>query len=346
MVRYTHPEMIYLFIPLMIIVIWQGIKNKNNNKNLNKLASPYIKNFLFSRVNYFRVKLRSRLFILGTVSIIFASLGPQIGIKLTKLTRKGIDIIILLDTSKSMNAIDVKPSRIEKAKLEINKLINNLEGDRIGLIGFAGTAHLHCPLTIDYSAAKLFLNSMNTDIIESQGTNVASALQLALDHIQDEGKKFKVLILISDGEEHQGETLKLANLAKEKRIIVHTMGVGTLSGGPIPIFDEQGKQKEYKKDQNGKVVTTTLNEMVLDEIAHITGGTYVRVGNQINAIKPILDKIIKMEKKEIKSHVFSQYEDRYQIFLMLGLFLILLEFLMPTRNKKEINLKSKYGEIK
>tara|TARA_B100000945_G_C20406649_1_gene610401 strand:- start:477 stop:1508 length:1032 start_codon:yes stop_codon:yes gene_type:complete len=342
MVKYSHPEMIYLFIPLAIIIIIKIIKSRKKQKIINNIASLQIRRFLFSKINFFRLRLRSNLLILGVIFIIVASLGPQIGVKLKELSRKGVDILILLDVSKSMNAIDVQPSRIKKAKLEINKLINSLQGDRLGIIGFAGSAHLHCPLTIDYAAAKLFLNSMNTDIIESQGTDLAAALELALDHTESQDEKYKVIIIISDGEEHQGEALDYANIAKEQGIIVHTMGIGTLSGGPIPIFDNQGNGGEFKKDNSGKIVTTTLNEVILNEISHITGGTYVRVGNQINAIKPILDKIGKMDKKEIKSHVFSQYENRYQLFLISGLFLFLFEFFIPTRNKNEIYWKSRF----
>tara|TARA_B100000029_G_scaffold509984_1_gene600438 strand:- start:478 stop:1509 length:1032 start_codon:yes stop_codon:yes gene_type:complete len=342
MVKYSHPEMIYLFIPLAIIIIIKIMKSRKKQKIIHNIASPQIREFLFSKINFFRVRLRSNLLILGVIFIIVASLGPQIGVKLKELSRKGVDILILLDVSKSMNAIDVQPSRIEKAKLEINKLINNLQGDRLGIIGFAGSAHLHCPLTIDYAAAKLFLNSMNTDIIESQGTDLAAALDLALDHTDNQDDKYKVIIIISDGEEQQGEALNYANLAKEQGIIVHTMGIGTLSGGPIPIFDNLGNGGEFKKDNSGKIVTTTLNEVILNEISHITGGTYVRVGNQINAVKPILDKIGKMDKKEIKSHVFSQYEDRYQLFLISGLFLFLFEFFIPTRNKNEIHWKGRF----
>ena len=342
MVRYTHPEMFYLFIPLTLVLIWYAYQGKKLRVGLETLGTASIKKFLFNRVKYSRIRLRSRLIILGIIFILLASVGPQIGMKLTELTREGVDIFILLDTSTSMNAMDVKPSRIEKAKYELGRLLNKLEGDRAGLIAFAGSAHLHCPLTEDYSASRLFLNMMDTDLITTQGTDLAAAIQLALDHVETDDEKFKVFVLVSDGEDHQGEAITLAKQAQKLGIIIHTMGVGTSAGGPIPIFDNSGNRVEFKKNRIGQVVTSTLNETTLDEIARITGGIYIRVENQVNAIAPLLKEIDKMEKKELKSHVFSQYEDRYQVFLIIGLILFLAEFIIPTRTKKEMVWKGRF----
>jgi len=303
---------------------------------LEALGTSSIKKFLLNRVKHSSIRLRSRIIILGIIFILLASAGPQIGMKLTELTRQGVDIFILLDTSTSMNAEDVKPSRMEKAKYELGRLLNNLEGDRAGLIAFAGSAHLHCPLTEDYSASRLFLNMMDTGLITTQGTDLAAAIQLALDHIEEDDEKFKVFVLVSDGEDHQGEAITLAEQARDLGIIIHTLGVGTPAGGPIPIYDDKGKRIEFKKNRSGQVVTSTLNESTLDEIARITGGIYIRVGNQVNAITPLLNEINQMEKRELKSHVFSQYEDRYQVFLIIGLLLFLAEFVIPTRTKNEM----------
>ena len=336
MVRYTHPEMFYLFIPLTLVLIWYAYQGKKLRMGLETLGTSSIKKFLLNRVKYSRIHLRSRLIILGIIFILLASVGPQIGMKLTELTREGVDIFILLDTSASMNAIDVKPSRIEKAKYELGRLLNSLKGDRAGLIAFAGSAHLHCPLTEDYSASRLFLNMMDTDLITTQGTDVAAAIQLALDHVENNDEKFKVFVLVSDGEDHQGEAILLAESTRELGIIIHTLGVGTSAGGPIHIYDDDGNRVEFKKNRSGKVVTSTLNESTLDEIARITGGIYIRVENQVNAIAHLLREIDQMEKRELKSHVFSQYEDRYQVFLVIGLILFLAEFLVPTRTKKEM----------
>ncbi|SVD54963.1 uncharacterized protein METZ01_LOCUS407817, partial [marine metagenome] len=272
MVRYTHPEMFYLFIPFILVLIWYVYQGRKLRMVLERLGTEPIKKFLLNRVKHSNIRLRSRLIILGMVFVLVASTGPQIGTKLTELNRKGIDIFILIDTSISMNAVDVKPSRIDKAKYELRRLINKLEGDRVGLIAFAGSSHLHCPLTEDYSAARLFLNMMDTGLITTQGTDLSAAIQLALKHIKEDDNKYKLIILASDGEDHQGDAIEFAEQARDLGIIIHTLGVGTSAGGPIPIYDENGNRQEFKKNNIGQIVTTTLNEYTLNEISKLTGG--------------------------------------------------------------------------
>jgi len=344
MVRYSHPEMFFLLFPFIIILIWYFYKGRKIRANFNGIGIKSVKLFLFNHVKNRRIHLRSRLMILGILFVIFASIGPQIGVKLTELTREGVDIFVLLDTSTSMNATDVKPSRMEKAKYELSRLLNSLNGDRIGLIAFAGSAHLHCPLTEDYSAARLFLNMMDTNLIYNQGTNLAEAIKLALENISEDDSKFKVILLVSDGEDHQGIALDIAKQAKEKDVIIHSLGVGTISGAPIHLLDEKGNRMEFKKNKKGQIVTSTLNELVLNEISDVTNGIFIRIENQANAILPILNVIKEMEKKEIKSHIFSQYENRYQIFLIIGLLLFIVEFFISTRNKKEMIWQGRFGQ--
>ena len=341
MVRFTHSEMFYLFIPLLFIFFWYAFKGYSIRLKLEDLGTSAIKIFLLNRLKYSNIKLKSKLMLLGIVFILLASVGPQIGVKLKELSREGIDIFILIDTSVSMDAIDVKPSRIEKAKYELGRLLTELGGNRAGIIAFAGSAHLHCPLTTDYSAARLFLNMIDTNLIIEQGTDLAQAIRLALNNIEDE-EKFKLLVIVSDGEDHQGEALLLAEEAKERGIIIHTIGIGTSSGGPIPIYDDRGNRIDFKKNKDGGIVTTTLNELILDQIANITNGLYIRIENQINAISPLLQEIQKMDKMELKSHIFTEYEDRYQIFLLIGLILFIIEFIIPTRTKKEIQWSGRF----
>ena len=346
MVRYSHPEMFFLFLPFTIMLIWYLYKGKKIRSNFSDIGIKSVRSFLFNHIKDRHVNLRSRLLILGVLFMIFASIGPQVGVKLTELTRQGVDIFILLDTSTSMNATDVKPSRMEKAKYELGRLLNDLNGDRVGLIAFAGSAHLHCPLTEDYSAARLFLNMMDTNLIYNQGTNLAEAIKLALKNIAEDDSKFKVILLVSDGEDHQGAALNIAKQAKEKDVIIHSLGVGTVAGAPIPLMDEKGNRMEFKKNKNGQIVTSTLNELVLHEISDMTNGMFIRIENQANAILPILNVIKEMEKKEIKSHVFSQYENRYQIFLIIGLLLFIVDFFISTRNDKEMIWQGRFIQNK
>ena len=344
MVRYTHPEMFYLLIPFISVSIWYVMSGRNLRQQMEFLGTEQVQILLLNRVKLSRAKLRSYLLILGILFIILASVGPQIGTKLTQLNRKGVDVIIILDTSTSMDAIDVSPSRIEKAKHELSRFMNGLDGDRVGVIVFAGSAHLHCPLTSDYSAARLFLNSVDTKIIATQGTDMAAALELAMENIPQEDETYKVIVLVSDGEDHQGRVMKLAEDAKKRGIIVHTMGVGTATGGPILILDVSGKRKDFKKDRKGNIVTSKLNGTTLNDIAFKTGGKYIRVENQSNAIAPIIHEISEMESRELKSHAFSQYEDRFQVFLIIALILFLIEFFLSTRTKEEMVWEGRFSK--
>ncbi len=331
MIKYLSPYCFFLLIPLALIILLNIFYVGNEIK---KIKSNNINNYLFSFFSFSKFRFKNWLLILACFFLIIASTGPQVGTRLTELKRQGIDIFIVLDVSKSMNAIDVSPSRLEKAKYELNRLINNLQGDRIGIIVFSGSAHLHLPLTIDYSAAKLFLNSIDTDIISDQGTSLSSALNLALSQIKEDSEKYKVVVLVSDGEDHEGESLKIAEEAFQRNILVYTVGVGTNKGGPIPILNESGDRVDFKK-QNNKIVTTTLNEQILNEISSITRSKYYRIDNKANALAPLIKNLESMEKKELKTQVFTEYEHRYQIFLLLSLVCLIVELLIKTKKNKQ-----------
>ena len=344
MVKFQHPELFLLFGFLGLYLLINIRYQKTTAERLKKFASSKNRQFLFNRFKFKHIQIKSILFVLGTIFLIIASIGPQIGTKLTELKREGVDLIIALDISNSMNAIDVKPSRLEKAKYELSRLINNLNGDRIGLVVFAGTAHLHLPLTTDYAAARLFLQSISTDLINTQGTDLGSALKLAIDQVKEVTEQYKVVVIVSDGENHQSNISDIIQEAKNMDFTVHALGIGTSAGGPIPILDQNGNRLEFKKNRNGDIVTTKLNDLVLNELAYSLGGKYIRVENQANAIIPLLEEISEMEKREIKAHVFSQYDNRYQLFLIIALFCFLFEFFIPTRSTKELSWKGRFSQ--
>ena len=329
MIKYYYPIIAILFIPFFVLIILNIVYNKKNKIIFNKVKLNHVSDYiLFNRIQY-----KSWLLILACMFSIIASIGPQIGTRLTEYKREGIDIFIVLDVSESMNAKDVTPNRLSKAKYELNRLINDLDGDRIGIIVFSGSAHLHLPLTTDYSAAKLFLNSIDTDIVQTSGTSLSSAMDIAINQIKNDNEKYKVIVLISDGEDHEGKALEIAQIAKERKILIYTVGVGTIKGAPIPIMNNQGKRINFKKDSNGKIVTTILNEQILNEIASITSSEYYRIDNKANALSPLINNLNLLEKKELKTQVFTEYEHRYQIFLLLSLLCLFIEFLLPTKNK-------------
>lgn len=343
MVRFAHPSLFILLVFLLLLIVMNHFIRKSNQKRFAGLAEESTLKFLFNRIRFGRILLKDRLILLGIFFMIIAAVGPQIGTRLTELKREGVDVIIALDTSTSMDAVDVKPTRLEKAKYELSRLVNSLKGDKVGLIVFAGTSHMHLPQTTDYAAVRLFIQTIGTNLIQTQGTDLAAALELAMEKVKTDDNKYKVIVLVSDGEDHQGRAIDLADEAAELGIIVHTLGVGTAAGGPIPIIDEQGNRIDFKKDRQGNIVTSQLNDAVLNEIAYKTNGKYIRVENQPNAIAPLLEEIDEMEKREIKAHVFSQYEDRYQIFLTLALICLVIEFFIATRSTKELAWEGRFS---
>jgi Ca-activated chloride channel family protein len=258
---------------------------------------------------------------------------PQFGIKEEKIKRKGVDIMVALDTSLSMAARDIQPSRLLKAKNEISHLIDMLQGDRIGLVAFAGDSFVQCPLTLDYGAAKLFLDIMDPGIIPTPGTSISGAIKTASDAFSKKEQKYKVLILLTDGEEHEGEAIKVAQDAAEEGIRIYAVGMGNPKGEPIPMLNEKGKKEGYKKDSQGNVVMSQLDESTLQKITLMTGGKYYRATPDETELETIYQDIRKMEQKELASKQFTRYEERYQVFLLVAIMILIVEALLVDRKK-------------
>ena len=242
-----------------------------------------------------------------------------------------------------MKAEDIKPNRLESTKQAISRLIDKLRNDRIGLIVFAGDAYLQLPLTPDYSAAKLFLNSIDTDIVPIQGTAIGSAIRLAMKSFPKEEKKYKVIVVISDGENHEDDAIREARNAAEEGVIVHTIGMGSPQGAPIPIY-QNNKQIGYKKDKNNEIVITKLNEQILQQIAEVGRGKFILATNRQDELEIVLKNIEAMEKKKYETKIFTDYEDRFQYFLGVALFLLIIEFFISERKNKWIVKMNLFGE--
>ena len=261
-----------------------------------------------------------------------------------EVKREGVDLMIAIDLSNSMLSEDLQPNRLVRAKQSISKLIDRLDGDRIGLIVFAGDAYVQLPITTDYSAAKLFLSTINTSIIPTQGTAIGKAINLAVKSFELDNEQNKAIIVITDGENHEDDALKKAREAQEKGIFVHTIGMGSVDGGPIPFKNKYGTITSYQKDNEGNTVITKLNEKMLKEIAKSGGGSYIRANSTLNSLNTLFKEINKMEKKEIGTKVFTDYKDRFQWFLGISIVLLLLDLLISnTKNKwsSKINLFDK-----
>lgn len=264
--------------------------------------------------------------------IIVGLANPQIGSKLENIERKGVDLMIALDVSNSMMAQDIKPNRLARAKRAISKLVDKLQGDRIGIVVFAGRAYTQLPITSDYSAAKLFINTIDTDVVPTQGTSIGQAIDLSMDAFQD-SKHEKAIIVITDGEDHDDNPVAAAEKAAEKGVSVYTIGIGLPEGAPIPVYSN-GRQTGYKKDLSGKTVVTKLDEVTLQKVAAAGKGIYVRANNTTAGLKDVFDRINKMEKQKYETKVFSDYEDRFQYFLGIAILLLIIELLMTDKKSK------------
>ena len=339
MIDFRFPFMLYVYIPLTIlwfIWIWRGRKQKILSETDSRLRSR-----LFNQMDLNRLKWKQRFLLLSMVMLVFAASGPQIGTRLAPLDRKGVDLVFTIDVSTSMNAEDVKPSRLEKAKFEISQMIRQLKGDRVALIVFAGSSHMYLPLTTDYEAARLFLDKIDTQMIPTQGTALSSALQTGLSAFTEDDSKYKVLVLVTDGEDHEGQAIDLAKQAASRGMIIHTVGVGTASGSLIPVIDKQGI-RDYKRDGSGKLITSVINEAILNDIANAGNGTYVKFDNKPANFRGIMTAIDSMEKRTLKSHIYSEYEDRYQSFAILSMGLMVVGMLIPTRSKGDDTWRGRF----
>jgi len=318
-------------IPLLVLLfIWMQLWK---TRALKKFGDTEIVNQLITEASNVKPVLKIIILSVAFLFLIIGIVNPQVGSKLEEVKREGADIIIALDVSNSMKAEDIAPNRLEKAKQAIQKLIDRLQGDRIGMIVFAGQAYVQLPITTDYAAAKLFLGNIDTDIVPTQGTAIGSAIDLAIESFGSEDGKNKAIIIISDGENHEDDAVKAAQAAAEKGITVHTIGMGSPLGVPIPIYKNK-VQIGYKKDKEGNTVITKLNEQALQEIASGGNGTYVHASNSDIGLNAILDEVKKLEKKQFESKLFTDYDDKFYYFIAIALLLFVSELLISERKSK------------
>ena len=328
LIEFRFPYILFLYIPFFLILFIDIVRAKKIKILSN--TPENIKKVLFEKIDLKKAKIKQNLILLSISILIFAASGPQIGIRLAPIDRKGLDLVFCIDVSSSMRGTDIKPTRLDKSKFEVSQMIQNLKGDRVAIIVFAGSSHLYLPLTTDYEAAHLFLDQIDTNMIPTQGTALSSAIETGLSAFSEDNSKYKVLILITDGEDHEGEAISLARQASKRGMIIHTIGVGTIAGSLIPNINNSGIT-EYKKDNSGKLVTSQLNEKILEEIAEAGRGAFIRFNNKPANYKNILNQIDSMEKRTVKSHVYSEFEEQYQKFGILSLCLMIVSMLISTR---------------
>ncbi len=330
MIRFAHIEYLYalLAVPLFILFFW--LYKNWKRKAGKRFGDENVIKSLMPDASGSKLGLKFFLIILAYIFLVVGIADPQIGSKLEKVKREGIDIYLALDVSNSMLAEDIKPNRLERAKMAISNLIDKLEGDRIGIIIFAGRAYKQLPLTTDYSAARLFLSVVDTKIVPTQGTAIGAAINMATESF-DNSQHNKAIIVITDGENHEDNAVDAAKAAAEKGIKVFTIGMGLPEGAPIPVYNNYGTRTGFKKDRQGKTVITKLDEDMLRQIAAAGNGSYARANNTTTGLKKIFDDISKIQKKEIETKQFTNYKHRFQIYLFITILLLILELLISNR---------------
>jgi Ca-activated chloride channel family protein len=332
MIRFEEINYLYawLLLPLFFGLFWVMLLRRK--RNVKQLGTAELVNSLMPDKSNFKIWLKFLLLASAYFFLIFGLANPQIGSKLEEVERKGVDLVIALDVSNSMLAEDIKPNRLERAKRAIAQLIDKLEGDRIGIVVFAGKAYMQLPITSDYSAAKLFLSTIDTEIVPTQGTSIGQAIELSLKAFQTNNHE-KAIVIITDGEDHDDNPIAAAEKAIEQEVKVYTIGIGLPEGAPIPEY-RSGQQMGYKKDISGKTVITKLDEQTLQKVAVAGEGIYVRANNTSAGLNQVFDEISKMERQKYETKVFSSYEDRFQYFIGLALFLLVIELLIFERKSK------------
>ncbi|MDD4191717.1 MAG: VWA domain-containing protein [Mangrovibacterium sp.] len=341
MFRFANSEYLYglLIIPVLIILFM--LIRISRKKALAKFAKKEILSELMPDASKTRPVVRFFIWLFSVAAIILAIARPQFGSKLKTEKRKGVELIIALDVSNSMLAEDIQPNRLERAKMAISRMVDNLNDDKIGLIVFAGDAYTQLPITTDYSSAKLFLNAVNTGFVPRQGTAIGAAIQLAVNSFSPQFAGNKAVIIITDGENHEDDAIGAASAASEKGIVVHTLGMGLPEGAPIPVY--QNGQKDFRKDKDGQVVVTKLDEPMLQRVAASGKGIYVRANNAQVGLNTLFNEIEKMEGAEVESRIYSEYEDQFQWFIGFALALLFMNFLILERKNKYLKNINLFG---
>lgn len=329
--RFANTEALYLlFASLMAVALyWWGIKRKK--RALERFGNPLLILRGREQVSYGRQAGKGALVVIASIFLTLATARFQCGTHLESVKREGIDLIVAVDVSRSMLAEDFRPNRLVHAVQGVREIIDSLRGDRIGLIAFAGDAFVLCPLTLDYSAATIFLDALDTDLMAQQGTAIGEAIRVASGAFESSEKKHKALILLTDGEDHDTEPVKAAIEAAELGVRIYTIGIGSAQGEPIPAYDIRGNQIGFIKDENEQVVVSRLDESTLKEIARKTDGEYFRATPGGIELERVMAEVRQIETKELDGTLATQYEDRYQWPLLLGLLLLMIEFILPER---------------
>ena len=329
MLLFADYKYLYLLLLIPVFLLVYALLRGLRKRRVKAFGEPELVNALMPSRSRSKGWVRMVLFCLGFLFFVLGLARPQTGAKLSERKTKGAEIIVALDVSNSMLAQDYSPNRLERAKLAISRLTDMLQEDRIGLVIFAGTSFVQLPVTTDYVSAKMFLSSIDTGSIPIQGTAIGDAIRLSIKSFSAQSEKSRVIIVISDGENHEDDPVEAARQAAEFGIKVYTIGVGSAEGQPIPV--EGGS---LLRDQQGEIVVTKLDEKTLREIARAGNGAYIHAGNEEFGLNPIVQDIRRLEDEEFGSIVFEEYDEQYMYFFGIALLLFVIEMLIGERKPR------------
>ena len=328
MFRFANPDFLYLFFLLPVLIAVFLYYNHRRRQNIRNYGDPALLQELMPTVSKYRPDVKFWLTFSALALTIFMLARPQFGSKMETVKRSGVEAVIALDISNSMLAEDVTPSRLEKAKKLISRLVDTFNNDKVGMIVFAGEAFTQLPITSDYVSAKMFLESINPSLITTQGTDIGAAIRLAMKSFTPNDGVGRAIVVITDGENHEGGAIEAAKEAAEKNMQVFILGIGSPDGSPIP--EERGSN-HFRKDKDGNVIVTRLNEQMCQEIAKAGNGVYIRVDNSNSAEKILNEQIAKLAKADVESQVFTDFDEQFQALAWLVLILLVVEMLILER---------------
>lgn len=326
MFRFENPAFLYLLIIIPVIIVIRLLEMRKRKLKLKKFGDLSLLKQLMPDVSSSRKSLKFWLMIAALVLLIVMLARPQMGTKISQEKRKGIEVIISLDISNSMRAEDVVPSRLDKSKMLVENMVDNFTNDKVGLVVFAGDAFIQLPITSDYVSAKMFLQNTDPSLIATQGTDLAGAIELSSKSFTQQDKVGRAILIITDGEDHEGGAIEAAEKARKNGIRVFVLGVGSTKGSPVP--DGNGG---YMKDNSGQEVISALNEEMCKQVAQAGGGAYIHVDNTSLAQRQLNDELTKLQKGDISSVVYSEYDEQFQAVGILVLILLIIEMLILER---------------
>jgi len=331
--RFAAPEYLWLLLGLPVLVALFVMSFRRRRRALEAFGDLGLVRRLAASASLERRAVKAGLVALASFFLVLALARPQWGSRLETVTRRGEDVIVAVDTSLSMLAEDVKPNRMAQARAAVGTLIDLLQGDRIGIVAFSGRAYVACPLTLDYAAAGLFVDLLDPELIPVHGTAIAEAIRTSIRAFQGNDRRYRVLILITDGEDHEGDVEAAARAAASEGIVVYAVGIGGTAGEPIPLRNARGDVVGYKEDRDHRKVTSRLGESALESIALTTGGKYYRSTPEGNELRAIYKEIAGMDQKALSARLHTAYEERYQLPLAAAVLLLLLEAAVPERRR-------------